>query len=133
MNRCKTLLPRGWGAVVVVALALVFMPLPAQAGKPALSAGIGLENRSAHPDYPLKLVFALRSGAYLADVSVQVFDTAGKLVTEAQSRGPWLFLDVPAGEYKVLATSKAHASASARVTVTGSEQVVVHLTWKAGS
>ena len=132
MNRSRIYHPRGWGAVVVIALTLVFAPLAAQAGKPPLSAGIGLEDRSAHPDYPLKLVFALRSGAYLADVSVQLFDSAGKLVTEAQSRGPWLFLDVPAGEYKVLATSKAHASASARVNVTGSEQIVVNLTWKAG-
>ncbi len=131
MNHSNTHDPRGWGAAIVIAMALVFTPLLAEAGKPALSAGIGLENRTAHPDYPLKLVFATRAGAYLADVSVQVFDTSGKRVTQAQSAGPWLYLDVPAGEYRVVATSKTHASASARVNVTGTEQIVVNLTWQA--
>ena len=133
MKRSKQQFPRRWGAAVVLALSLVCMPLLAQAAKPPLSAGIGVENRKAHPDYPLKLVFATRKGAYLGGVHVTLYDASGKKVTQATSKGPWLYLDVPAGTYKVVAMTSKKAAQSAHVNVTGSEQVTVNLTWKAAS
>ena len=132
MKRSKQQVPRRWGAAVIVVLGLLCMPLLAQAAMPPLSGGIGVENRKPHPRYPLKLIFATRKGAYLSGVHVTLYDASGKKVTQATAKGPWLYLDVPAGKYKVVAMDKK-VGQSAHVEVTGSEQVTVHLTWKATS
>lgn len=117
-------------AVLAAGAALALVPLMAQAaGMKPLSAGVGIEGRAPHPNYPLKLVFATKKGAYLADVNVHVYDASGKKVTSAHATGPWLFLDVPAGEYRVKAVTKNGKAASAKVKVSGNTQTVVNLTW----
>ncbi|HKI97489.1 MAG TPA: hypothetical protein VKB51_03335 [bacterium] len=120
-----------WLAMLVAGTALALVPVVVLAAdmKP-LSAGIGVEGRQPHPDYPLKLVFATTKGEYLADVNVSVYDTSGKEVMQAHSPGPWLYLDVPSGEYKVMATTKGGQKASAHVNVSGEGQTVVNLAWK---
>lgn len=118
-------------AVLATGLALALVPMAVQAaGMKPLSGGVGIEGRAPHPDYPLKLVFATAKGAYLADVNVSLYDTSGKEVASAHSRGPWLFLDVPAGQYKVKAMTKNGKAASAMVNISGQGQTVVNLTWK---
>lgn len=121
----------GWFAVLAMGMALALVPMAAQAaGMKPLSGGVGVEGRAPHPDYPLKLVFATTKGAYLANVNVKVYDKAGKEVTSAHSPGPWLFLDVPSGEYTVKAMTHSGKAASAMVNVTSGKQTVVNLTWK---
>jgi hypothetical protein len=76
-------------------------------GIPYWSGGVGEDDRDAlqqvQEDYDLKLVFADRSGDYLADVNVLILDAAGKTVLEAVSEGPWFFARLPAGSYTVSA------------------------------
>lgn len=124
----------GWWSVVVLAgLALAVTPVIASAGMQPLSSGIGLENRQPHPEYPLKLVFAMSGGAYLANVNVTILDSTGKEVATLHSPGPWLFVDLPAGTYKVLAKRANGELATAMLHLTGDGQQVLRMTWKGQS
>jgi hypothetical protein len=119
-----------WSAVILAGLALAVTPVLAQAGMQPLSSGVGLDNRQPHPEYPLKLVFAVQSGAFLADVNVKILDETGKEVAKMHSPGPWLFVDLPEGTYKVVGLRKDGKAAAAHFTVSKG-QTVVTLIWKA--
>ena len=72
-----------------------------------LSAGVGVDERNAnYPSFPLKLIFAQHHGAFLSNVSVAIEDAEGKQifhVSEDQVTGPWLFLDLLPGTYRIIA------------------------------
>jgi len=78
------------------------------------SAGVGLEERSAHyPAFPLKLVFVAGPKAYLSQVSVTITDREGKVrlhIPPKQVTGPWLFLDLPPGNYDISAEGRGRPS-----------------------
>jgi len=124
-----SLLASALSVAVALALALAWAPVPAKAGMQPLSGGVSEEDRAPQPDYPLKFVFAMASGAYLADIDVRVKDLDGTEVLRTQSSGPWLYLDLPAGQYVVIAERKSGEKASALFTVGGEGQRVVRLTW----
>jgi hypothetical protein len=116
-------------AVLALAVALLWVPTLATAGMEPLSSGVSQEDRAPRPDYPLKFVFAMASGAYLADIAVTIKDLDGKEVLRTQSTGPWLYLDLPAGQYVVVAERMTGEKTSALFTVGGEGQRVVRLTW----
>jgi hypothetical protein len=116
-------------AVLALAMALLWVPTLATAGMEPLSSGVSKEDRAPHPDYPLKFVFAMASGAYLADIDLTIKDLDGKEVLRTQSSGPWLYLDLPAGQYVVVAKRMTGEKVSALFTVGGEGQRVVRLTW----
>lgn len=95
-----------------------------------LSAGIGKEGRQPHPDYPLKLVFAAHTGAYLAGIDVTIYDSAGKTVVQTSSEGPWLFVKLEPGDYKVVAKRKNGDTVTSMVSVPSSGQNQVTLMWR---
>ncbi len=74
------------------------------------TGGIGLSERDAmeaafqRRDFNLKLVFATSIGSYLANVPINVRDTRGNTVFETTSEGPWLYVKLPPGQYRVSAT-----------------------------
>lgn len=72
-----------------------------------VSGGVGdasLEQLSRRVgEFNLKLVFALKSGEYLADVRVVITDGKGRARVETTAEGPWLLARLPAGEYRVAA------------------------------
>lgn len=74
-----------------------------------VSGGVGLAERAAlekiAKNYNLRLVFATKSGSYLADVRVTVSGPQGKSLFSTTAQGPWLFVKLPAGKYQVSATS----------------------------
>ncbi|MGY0755110.1 carboxypeptidase-like regulatory domain-containing protein [Bordetella bronchiseptica] len=78
-----------------------------------VTGGVGLDEseamKAASKDYPLALTFAARgdgrAGLYLADVAVQILDRTGKPVLDAKADGPYLLAKLPAGTYRVKATS----------------------------
>jgi hypothetical protein len=78
-------------------------------GEPYVTGGIGsgeeesLKQRSNQFSLRI-LVAATKSGAYLANVKVQIVDVAGKKVLETTTDGPWLLANLKLGEYKVSAT-----------------------------
>src|SRR5437899_11021266 len=83
------------------------------------SAGIGLEERSAHyPAFPLKLVFVAGPKAYLSQVSITITDKEGKVRLQIQPKqvtGPWLFVDLPPGNYDIAAEGPGKASINEHV------------------
>lgn len=74
-------------------------------GIPYMSGGIGEEERaqflSAAPTFNLKLVFAEKTGSYLANVAVSIADGKGRKVLELPAEGPLLLAKLPAGDYRV--------------------------------
>ncbi|MFW5836880.1 MAG: hypothetical protein ACOCVM_02655 [Desulfovibrionaceae bacterium] len=75
-----------------------------------LTGGVGKGERSFlervvdQGEYDLKLVFAVKDGAYLADVIVEIRNLKGDLLANAVSKGPWFFVGLDPGMYKVSAT-----------------------------
>ena len=79
-------------------------------GVPYTSGGFGLDERerleAESHQYNLRLIFAMREDTpYLADVEVVIHDAAGKKILAAVDTGPWFFAKLPAGSYRVSATS----------------------------
>ncbi|MDO9008259.1 MAG: hypothetical protein Q7U80_08545 [Thiobacillus sp.] len=73
-----------------------------------ISGGNGLEERQAlnevSGEYNLKLVFAEKgSGSYLADVKLSIMNMKGQKVLEAVSDGPWFYVKLAPGRYKITA------------------------------
>jgi len=98
------------------------------------SAGVGLEERSAkYPPFPLKLVFVAGPKAYLSQVSVMITDREGKVhlqIPPTQVAGPWLFLDLPPGNYDISAEGPGKASIKEHLKLSAKETKTIYLRWK---
>ena len=119
-------------AVLLLALGAGFFAAlshPAYGGVDTLSGGVGEGGRQAHPEYSLKLVFALSSGTYLSDVQVEILDQDGRSVLKAATRGPWLFAKLSPGTYRVVARRGRGPATEAMITIEGARQKRVYLTW----
>ena len=82
------------------------VPLVSDRGIRYLSGGVGDDERAEldalSNQYNLRLLFAMQgSGEYLAAVRVNILDAHGGTVLTAESRGPWFFTQLPAGDYIV--------------------------------
>jgi hypothetical protein len=138
---------RGWAVQLVAATLLGmawFLPsanaksdevITASSGVTYVSGGAGTEAidrlRSMEKEFNLKLVFALKSGAYLADVKVTVVDAANNVVLDTKAEGPWLLARLPAGTYQVNASYGTLVERRA-VTVGAATLSTVELRWPAG-
>jgi hypothetical protein len=73
-----------------------------------VSGGVGTDSidrlSSLARDFNLKLVFAMKSGAYVSGVRVAIADAAGKTLLDTTSEGPWFLARLPAGNYQIVAT-----------------------------
>jgi len=78
-----------------------------------VSGGVGTDSidrlNSLARDFNLKLVFAMKSGAYVSGVRVAIADAAGKTLLDTTSEGPWFLTKLPAGNYQVVATFEGSA------------------------
>lgn len=97
------------GAGIESAPAYIDMPQPQTRGDITyLCGGIGKTeaaymNQQAR-DYDLKLTFAAQSGAYLADVDVDISRANGESVLQANCDGPIMLVDVArSGTYRIRA------------------------------
>jgi len=54
--------------------------------------------------YNLKLVFAEKSGAYLANVKLVIADAQGKEIISITTNGPWFYAQLPSANYSIAAT-----------------------------
>ncbi len=73
-----------------------------------ISGGVGKDEAQlaeviARYGYNMQLVFAEQTGAFLADVNLQITDAAGNTVLDTVSEGPMFLAKLPPGEYKVAA------------------------------
>jgi hypothetical protein len=79
-----------------------------------LCGGVGEEEstymKQQAKDYDLMLTFATRSGAYLADVDVDIKNASGDTVLQLACDSPILLVDLPrGGTYKVRAETAGYA------------------------
>ncbi len=99
---------------LVFAAAVVLAASPALCDSPTvqtiggieyLNGGVGLNERATmRSDFPLKLIFARTDTAFVNSVDVTIFDQFGKVVFDLLAdNGPWLYVNLPAGFYRVRA------------------------------
>lgn len=73
-----------------------------------VSGGTGEDEREAllarAADFDVKLVFAERGGAYLADVKLSISGQDGQPVLETVAAGPVFLARLPSGNYELKAT-----------------------------
>lgn len=77
-------------------------------GEPYLTGGIGADEledleRQRHRFSLRVLTAAKGSGAYLADALISITDSAGRTVLDTAADGPWLYVKLKPGDYKVKA------------------------------
>ncbi|HKC44064.1 MAG TPA: carboxypeptidase regulatory-like domain-containing protein [Burkholderiales bacterium] len=106
-----------WPAAVALIGAALSGPAPAVEvrridGVPLVTGGVGSdevdEMTLALPDYNLKVTAAARrSGAFLADVALEVRDARGVRVLSVTLEGPILLTRLPAGTYELRLTYRA--------------------------
>lgn len=95
----------------------------AQAGQPytGMTGGVGADSRAAmmtrFGDYNLHLAFAEPDGSFLAAVRVTVRDEKGAVIYDGPSVGPYLFLEVPPGRYRI--TARQGDASAERAAVAG--------------
>lgn len=99
--------------------------------------GVGNDQQEAikaqAANHDLMLTFAVSSGAYLADVDVQVRDAKGNVVLAARCGGPIMLVDLPAR-----ATWRVTAQVNGQVrektlTAGGGTRAQATFTWPAGN
>ncbi len=75
-----------------------------------VAGGIGLDEsehmKAVSRDFPLSVLVATKSGAYLADTHIRIEDARGQTILETQLAAPYLLIDLAQGKYKVEATHK---------------------------
>lgn len=101
---------------------------------PFRNGGIGQEEadamRATAGDYNLRLYFSVaRPAQVTADVKVQVLDSKGNIQFETESAGPKLFILLPNGRYKVLATLN-EVLITRNVVIKNRRGVNVYLNWR---
>jgi hypothetical protein len=99
-----------------------------------VSGGNGMEERQAlneiAGDYNLKLVFAEKdSGAYHSDVKLLIMNMKGQKILEAVSDGPWFFVKLAPGRYKITAEVKEQSLVQ-QATVGGGRLTQLHFYWR---
>ena len=95
-----------WCLIPLALLAQAPQPSQTPEGTQYLSGGVGVPEREQLAQmgqgYPLKLIFADRTGHYLCGVRVMVM-REGQKVAEVPSAGPWLYLKLSPGRYTIQA------------------------------
>jgi hypothetical protein len=73
-----------------------------------LMGGVGVEEveqmRQQAGQFPLQLIVAARTGAYLADTQIRISSAQQGPVLDTTLNAPWLLVDLPPGNYSIEAT-----------------------------
>jgi hypothetical protein len=103
------------------------------AGVRYLVGGVGADERKAMEqlsgDYNVKFVFADTFGEYMSDVAVRIDDFRGKTVVRLVTNGPWLYVKLAPGGYRVRATHAARTVEIERLEVPNAAGVRLTLGW----
>ena len=98
-----------------------------------LVGGIGSDERETienlGTDYNVKFVFAETSGDYISDVRVVIDDLHGKRLAQVVTNGPWLYVKLPPGSYRVKATYAATPLEIQGLEVSQGKRLVRTLHW----
>jgi hypothetical protein len=97
------------------------------------SAGVGIEERSAdYPPFPLKLAFTAGGKPYVVGVAVTVQSSNGTTIVgipQDHVTGPWLFLDLPDGSYRIAATMEGRTQHLKDVKIERGKQKTMYVRW----
>ena len=99
-----------------------------------LTGGVGIEERDALEEmarqgiYNLKVVLAAVSGSYLSDLMVHIEKGDGEMIFTALTNGPWLYVNLPKGEYKV--TVSHDYQSKKKVVQVGKDMKTLIFHWK---
>ena len=109
-------------------------PVYEQNGIRYFSAGLGKEERElTFPPYPLKLIFVQGERAYLAGVNVEILKqpegTILSTIPGNEVEGPWLFVNLPTGDYMIKATNSGGVTINKSVTVPTKKPQKLHFRW----
>jgi hypothetical protein len=80
--------------------------------------------------YTLKLIFSSKKGEYFSNVIVKVFDQKNRNILLTVSNGPWIFIDLPNGIYKIEASFRAYRKRISQIKIERGKQKVFHLRWQ---
>ena len=93
-----------------------------------LSTGIGIDQRQdTHSDYSLKLIFFVDTGGLLANMDLEITKINGNPVLTTNSYGPWFFVDLTPGTYRITATRQNGDSQGAVISISTRKQRTVAL------
>ena len=105
-------------------------PVYEQEGIQYFSAGLGTEERMlTYPPFPLKLIFVQGERAYLAGVSVILVNQSGTQHIQIPGKdveGPWLFMNIPTGTYRVSGTDSNGITIEKTISVKTDKSTVVY-------
>ena len=87
-------------------------------GEPFVTGGVGaaeLENlEKGRKGFSLRVLTAAKgSGAFLADALIKITDASGKTVLDTKADGPWVYVNLKLGDYKVMVTYKGKSQQQA--------------------
>lgn len=132
--------------IPLIILQMVFLGLPLysaeedlfnenlEKGIAFMSGGVSQTEREILKDrgkgYSLKLIFSSKSGEYLSNVIVKVFDQENQTILLTVSNGPWLFIDLPTGIFTIEASFRADRKRISRIKIEQGKQKVFHLRWQ---
>jgi hypothetical protein len=98
-----------------------------------LVGGVGADERKMmeqlDADYNVKFVFANAFGDYISDVAVRIEDLRGKTVARLVTNGPWLYVKLAAGAYRVRATHGTKTMEIERLEVPKAQGIRLTLGW----
>ncbi|WP_108126718.1 hypothetical protein [Saccharospirillum mangrovi] len=93
--------------------------LPVQA-EDVWTGGVGIAEREQAPNYNTRIECFVASGSYLAGIDYTLYNASGQPVAGGQTDGPWLRVQLPAGDYRIEAIRPDTGDAqSAHFTVAG--------------
>ena len=128
-------------ALLLVAAQVCTSAFAQAAAPPAAAAficgGVGDADQKAikaqASQHHLMLTFALSTGAYLADVDVQIRDSKGATVLSAKCGGPIMLVDLPSGgTWNVTAQYKGQTRQK-QITAGSGKPAQATFTWPAGA
>lgn len=89
------------------------------------TGGVGIESRAEAPLFNTAFQFFQQDGSFLANIHYVLFDASGSRMLEGRTEGPWLFVNLPNGEYSLRGVHTGSGETqSIRFTVDGGNQVL---------
>ncbi|HWP24295.1 MAG TPA: carboxypeptidase-like regulatory domain-containing protein [Candidatus Binatia bacterium] len=107
-------------------------------GFPYLFGGISSNEREAMKErakakgYNVKLIFAEKSGPFIAGVTVVIADAKGAEMASVETDGPWFYIELPPGAYSLKATFKGQTREIRRRSVPKNKTVEQTFVWDLG-
>lgn len=89
------------------------------------TGGVGIESRAEAPLFNTAVQFFQHDGSFLAEIWYTLYDGNGQQMLQGMTEGPWLFVDLPAGNYSIKGQHMASGEVqSIRFSVDGNNQVL---------